>query len=77
MSWNTSIGKECTRELRRLLIKPESEPFLFVSVTFLSNETWWPLPFVDIKLYNQVNQLNLSNRINSNIIEICFYLGFS
>ncbi|CAF1028635.1 unnamed protein product [Adineta steineri] len=53
IEWNTATGKECTRRLRRLLIKPESEPFLFVSVIFLSNEMWWPLPFVDIKVDGQ------------------------
>ncbi len=58
ISWDTNIGKQCTRKLRRLLIKPESEPFLFVSVRFLSNEIWWPLPFVDIKLDGQVNKWN-------------------
>ncbi|CAF3648246.1 unnamed protein product [Rotaria sp. Silwood1] len=53
INWNTDVGKQCTRKLRRLLIKPDSEPFLFVSVTFLSNENWWPLHFVDIKIDGQ------------------------
>jgi len=52
-NWKTNIGKQCTRKLRRLLIKPADEPLLFVSVTFLSNENWWPLPFVNIKLDDQ------------------------
>ncbi|CAM2717252.1 unnamed protein product [Rotaria socialis] len=53
ISWNTNIGKQCTRRLRRLLIKPDGEPLLFVSVTLLSNESWWPLSFVDIKIDGQ------------------------
>ncbi|CAF1117467.1 unnamed protein product [Rotaria sordida] len=53
INWNTNTGKQCTRNLRRLLIKPDSEPFLFVSVTFLSKEIWWPLPFVDVKIDGQ------------------------
>lgn len=61
--WDTNIGKKCTRELRRLLIKPENEPFLFVSVTFLLNENWWPLPFVDIKIDNQVNRCQLATSL--------------
>jgi hypothetical protein len=38
-------------------MKPESEPLLFISVTFLSNDMWWPLPFVDIKVDGQVNKI--------------------
>ncbi|CAF1117189.1 unnamed protein product [Rotaria sordida] len=53
INWNANTGKQCTRNLRRLLIKPDSEPFLFVSVTFLSKEIWWPLPFVDVKIDGQ------------------------
>ncbi|UJR31994.1 hypothetical protein I4U23_019464 [Adineta vaga] len=53
IGWDTNVGKSCTRKLRRLVIKPEGEPFLYVSVTFLSVERWWPLPFVDIKVDGQ------------------------
>ncbi|CAF1621805.1 unnamed protein product [Adineta ricciae] len=53
IEWDTSAGRQCTRKLRRLLIKPHGEPFLFVIVRFLSNERWWPLPFVDIKVDGQ------------------------
>ena len=54
IEWDTSAGRQCARRLRRLLIKPHGEPFLFVIVRFLSNERWWPLPFVDIKVDGQV-----------------------
>ena len=54
--WSSHLGKQCTRKLRRWLIKPESEPLVLVSVRFLLNENWWPLPFVDIKLDGQVNR---------------------
>ncbi len=54
--WKTDIGQQCIRKLRRLLINPNDAPFLFVSVTFLSYEKGWPLPFVEIKLDDQVNE---------------------
>jgi hypothetical protein len=57
IGWDTAIGKQCTRKLRRLVMKPESEPLLFISVTFLSNDMWWPLPFIDIKVDGQVNKI--------------------
>ena len=54
ISWDTSVGKQCTRTLRRLLMKPEAESFVFVSVTFLRRENWWPLQFVDMIIDGQV-----------------------
>jgi len=53
INWNTHLSKQCTRKLRRLLIKPVGEPFLFVSIRIVSHNMFWSLPLIEIKIDGQ------------------------
>ena len=55
INWNTHLGKQCTRKLRRLLIKAVGEPHLFVSIRIVGDKTFWPLALIEIKVDGQVN----------------------